>query len=128
MKRGSSISATTRLTEPTSVTTHARGATAHTSCTTAARTWTGAATNAKSAFATACSMLRADSMIAPRAIATSSARRRRVIAADTVRAEALACGQTERAPDQPDTDDGDLHAAALSTLPATAAARSTCSR
>ena len=34
----------------------------------------------------------------------------------------------DRAADQPDADDGDLHAAALSTLPATAAARSTCSR
>ena len=53
--------------------------------------------------------------------------RRRVVAAH-VRAEALASGQADRAADQPDTDDGDLHAAALRTLPATAAARSTCSR
>ena len=53
--------------------------------------------------------------------------RRRVVAAH-VRPEALAGGQADRAADQPDTDDGDLHAAALRTLPATAAARSTCSR
>jgi hypothetical protein len=54
--------------------------------------------------------------------------RRRVVAAH-LRAEALAGGQADRATDQSDADDGDLHdAAALSTFPATAAARSTCSR
>ena len=44
-----------------------------------------------------------------------------------VRAEALARGQPDGPADQPDADERDLHAAALITLPATAAARSTCS-
>jgi hypothetical protein len=45
-----------------------------------------------------------------------------------VRTEALARGQADRAADKADADERDSHyAAALITLPATAAARSTCS-
>ena len=129
MKRGSSIAPTTaRLTEPTSVTTHSgpRGR-QHVADHRRRATCTGAATNAKSASATAASTVShasSDGTAGDRRLARS---RRRVVAAD-VRAEALAGGQADRAADQPDTDDGDLHAAALRTLPATAAARSTCSR
>ncbi len=95
--------------------------------TTLASTWTGAATNAKSASPTAASRLGHASMIAPRVERGLERTRGRVPPAH-VRAEALTSREADRTTDQPDTDDGNLHAAALNTLPATAAARSTCSR
>ena len=128
MKRGSSTSSTTaRLTEPTSLTTHSGPAAASTSRTVAASVCTGAATKAKSASATAAcdGVVRVDDR--PTGDRRLTCRRRRVVAAH-VRPEALAGGQADRATDQPHADDGDPHAAALRTLPATAAARSTCSR
>ena len=74
MNRGSSTApTTTRLTEPTSVTTHSGPAAASTSPTIDASTWTGAATNAKSASATAASTVSRASSTAPRAIAASRA-------------------------------------------------------
>ncbi len=128
MKRGSSIAPiTARLTEPTSVTTQFGPAAASTSPTIAPEHVTGAATKTKSAPATAPaieSKASSDRSARERGLAR---RRRRVVAAH-VRAEALAGGQADRTADQPDADDGNLHAAALRTLPATAAARSTCSR
>ena len=42
-----------------------------------------------------------------------------------VRTEAVARGEGDRAPDEPDSDDSDLHTATRSVLPAIAAACST---
>ena len=86
----------------------------------------GRATNTSSASATASATLAATASTAPRssAAAPTPASGSKP---DDARAQARARRQPDRAADQPDADDGDLHAG-VNALPATAAARSTSRR
>ena len=128
MKRGSSTSPTSsRLVEPTSVTTQAGPAAASAARTASGSARTGAATNAAVAPASASAGDAQAVAIAPCSSAALQHPRRRVVPAD-LGAEALARGEPDGPAHEPDAEDGDDQRTAESALPATAAARSTCSR